>query len=712
MPLSKQKQAPEGKDETRRFKKFIFELSTRLISLPANQIDGEIERRLKLVGEFWSFDQIVLTELSEDAKQIRVIHSYSAPGIRQPSLTISGDRVPWLMEKIRQGETVSLARLPDDLPNDAKADRNFCTRAKIRSAIILPFKIEESVRGGFIFTSLQKERIWTDDLVKELHYLGESLASALEGKEAALRVDELMRFEQLLSEVATTFVNLSSSEVDQAIADGLQRVGTFLQADRCIMYEFLKDKGVFHPSLLWWREEEDEEMQQLNEWAWTRWPFIYESTEYAAEKWRRGEALHFHNLEELPEEAEKLKQLYRRYSLKSSLSIPIFVGGSVCGTLVFSTTQFHRNWPAELIPRLRLMGEIFAKGILRKRADEVRQDAFSTIKQLHKKMTADYMYLREEIKYEHNFDEIVGQSDSLKLVFKKIKEVATTDATVLILGETGTGKELVARAIHNASMRKDRPLIKVDCATLPSDLIENELFGHERGAFTGALNRQVGRFELADGSTLFLDEIGELPLTLQPKLLRAIEDGEFERLGGGRTKKSDVRIIVATNRDLQKEVEEGRFRQDLWYRLNIFPISIPPLRKRTEDIPLLVNWFAKKLGDKMGKQVTFVPQKTLEALKHYSWPGNVRELENVIERAVITSKNKELRIDVPDQLNVSGNNHRSLKDIEREHILQILEDTYWKIEGKNGAAEILSLTPSTLRHRMRKFGIKRPTLSR
>jgi len=295
-------------------------------------------------------------------------------------------------------------------------------------------------------------------------------------------------------------------------------------------------------------------------------------------------------------------------------------------------------------------------------------------------------------------------------VLYKVEQIAPADTAVLVLGETGTGKELVARAIHSLSLRKERPLFKMNCATLPSNLMESELFGHEKGAFTDAHSRHLGRFEIAHGATLFLDEIGELSLELQPKLLRVLQDGEFERLGSSRTIKVDVRIIVATNRNLEEEVRRGRFREDLWYRLNIFPITMPPLRDRLDDIPLLVDFYVKKISKRMGKSIQVIPTKVMNALQNYHWPGNVRELENVLERAVINSSGSKLRLvdELKTQQKDLSTTQKKLEAVEREHIVRILEQTEWKVSGKNGAAEILGLNRSTLRARMRKLGIRKP----
>ncbi|MGA8181816.1 MAG: sigma 54-interacting transcriptional regulator, partial [Desulfobacterales bacterium] len=289
-------------------------------------------------------------------------------------------------------------------------------------------------------------------------------------------------------------------------------------------------------------------------------------------------------------------------------------------------------------------------------------------------------------------------------------QIAKSNTIVLVLGETGTGKELVARAIHGLSLLKNRALVKVNCAALPSNLIESELFGHEKGAFTGSHSRHLGRFEVANGATIFLDEIGELPLELQPKLLRVIQDGEFERLGSSITIKVDSRIIAATNRNLEEEVRKGRFRDDLWYRLNIFPITMPPLRDRMEDIPLLVDFYVKKISKRMGKTIEIIPANVMNALQNYHWPGNVRELENVLERAVINSSGPKLRLvdELKKSHKESTQTKKTLEAVERDHIIQVLEQTHWKVSGKNGAAEILGLNRSTLRARMRKFDIRKP----
>jgi formate hydrogenlyase transcriptional activator len=343
-----------------------------------------------------------------------------------------------------------------------------------------------------------------------------------------------------------------------------------------------------------------------------------------------------------------------------------------------------------------------------KRTAEI-QAALSEVKALKEQFELENIYFRREFKMKHRFEHIIGKSDGLKYVLYRAEQVAPTNTTILILGETGTGKELIAAAVHNMSPRKERPLITVNCAALPGNLIESELFGREKGAFTGADTRQVGRFEFAHGSTLCLDEIGELPLEVQAKLLRVIQHNEFERLGSSHTIKVDVRIIATTNRNLEEEVRKGRFRQDLYYRLNVFPITVPPLRLRKEDIPLMVQAFIERYSRKLGKQITSVRKETMKTLQDYPWPGNVRELESIIERAVILCPGPVLQL--ADKLEVSSpalsSAVRTLEETERNQILKILSETRWRIEGKDGAATILGLHSSTLRARMHKLGIVR-----
>jgi formate hydrogenlyase transcriptional activator len=342
--------------------------------------------------------------------------------------------------------------------------------------------------------------------------------------------------------------------------------------------------------------------------------------------------------------------------------------------------------------------------------------AFDEIEQLKEKLNQERVYLEEEIRTDNNFEEIVGESTALRRVLKDVETVAPTDSTVLICGETGTGKELIARALHQLSPRRERTFVKLNCAAIPTGLLESELFGHEKGAFTGAISQKVGRFELAHQGTLFLDEVGDIPPELQPKLLRVLQEQQFERLGSPRTIQVNVRVVSATNRDLAKMVADGEFRSDLFYRLNVFPVVLPPLRDRPDDIPRLVRHFAQKFARRMGKGIETIPADTMKALAQYTWPGNIREMENLIERAVILSTGSTLTINVAElRPAVAADNNAgdgsvaiTLDDAERQHILRALRDSHWVLGGPKGAAARLAMKRTTLQSKMKKLGISRP----
>ena len=343
----------------------------------------------------------------------------------------------------------------------------------------------------------------------------------------------------------------------------------------------------------------------------------------------------------------------------------------------------------------------------RKRMEKQLEERLQEIEGLKHRLEHENMYLQEEVKLLTEHSEILGQSTAIKNILAQAGQVAGTDSTVLILGKTGTGKELLARAIHSMSLRKDRPMVTINCASLPPSLIENELFGREKGAYTGAMTRMIGRFELADASTLFLDEIGELPMDLQSKLLRVFEEGIVERLGSTKPLHINVRIIAATNRDIEEEVAAGRFRQDLFYRLNVFPIVMPDLRERSEDIPLLTWAFVREFQKKMGKQIDRISNKTMQDLESYPWPGNIRELRNVIERAMILCNDRTLNVQLPRNVSSDQDGTGNLEDMMRREILAVLEKTRWRVAGRDGAAEILGLKRSTLYSKMKKLGIRR-----
>ncbi|MGH7833138.1 MAG: sigma 54-interacting transcriptional regulator, partial [Candidatus Binatia bacterium] len=393
--------------------------------------------------------------------------------------------------------------------------------------------------------------------------------------------------------------------------------------------------------------------------------------------------------------------------LKSACCLPLISHGRPLGTLTVASLHeetFPQN-DAELLQHVANQIAIAVDNAL----------AYGQVVKRANKLTEEKLYLENEIRSQHNFEEIIGDSDALKRILRQVQTVAPTDSTVIIQGETGTGKELIARAIHNLSARRERTLVKMNCAAIPTGLLESELFGHEKGAFTGAIAQRIGRFELANGGTLFLDEVGDIPLELQPKLLRVLQEQEFERLGSTRTIRVDVRVVAATHADLAQRVRERQFRSDLYYRLNVFPLMVPALRKRREDIPVLVRYFAQKYARRMNKRIETIPAKEITALSEYDWPGNVRELENLTERAVILSRGPELEFPLAEleprakPVSADGSGTVStLEQAEREHILRALIESKWVVGGDTGAAVRLGMKRTTLQSLMKKLGIARP----
>jgi PAS domain S-box-containing protein len=643
------RRAEEQVGDLLRFERLLSHLSARCVNLPATEVDQEIGHGLQRVGEFLGVDRASLSEFSAESGTFRIIHWWGRQGISPPPLLARED-FPWVSERLVRGEVVCFAR-PGDLPDEARLDREGYRRRGVRSHILVPLAAGGSLVGAVSFCMMHAERSWAAALLQRLRLVGEIFASALERQRA----------EGVLRESEARFRQMADASPVMIWVSGPDKGCTYL------------NKG--------WLEFTGRTLEQELGDGW-------------------AEGVH-------PDDLQRCLDTYvQAFDDRKDFSMEY--------RLRRRDGEYRWIWDMG-VPRLAAGGRF--EGYIgsctdvteRRRMEAQLQGRLAEIEDLKRRLEEENVYLRAEMGLQQGHGDIVGQSDAMKKVLALAEQVARTDSTVLILGETGTGKELLARAIHNWSPRRDRPLVTVNCASLPATLIESELFGREKGAYTGALTRMAGRFEVADGSTIFLDEVGDLPLEVQAKLLRVLQEGQLERLGSAKTLQVNVRVIAATNRDLAREVKDGRFRMDLYYRLNVFPITIPPLRERPEDIPLLVWKFVGEFDKKMGKRIENIAKRTMDAFQRYSWPGNARELRNGIERAMIVSNGKTLDVPIPAMMPSEPLAPPNLEDLERRHILSVLERAAWRLTGRGGAAEILGLKRTTLQSRMKKLGIKRPT---
>jgi transcriptional regulator with GAF, ATPase, and Fis domain len=513
-----------------------------------------------------------------------------------------------------------------------------------------------------------------------------------------VEIEQVAKLAVMLSGQLTRMQNVE--DLVPALGRALDEVAAAVQVDGCQLVEFTEAGGVhtvYYPAGAAAAVRPDAALA-LDGWL--------------VERLAAGEVVAISRPDEVPAEALSLLERVRPTGACCVLGIPAMAAERVICALAIDSTRAPRRWTPLLIERLQLLAEIFAATLQRRRHEAALRASVAVIEQLNARLEADNVYLKEEIKSYHDFDDVVGESAPLRLALARLSQVAPTSSNVLLLGETGTGKELFARALHARSRRQARPLVRVNCAALPPTLVESELFGHEKGAFTGAVATRQGRFELADGGTIFLDEIGDLTPEVQVKFLRVLQEGEFERVGSSRTKRVDVRVIAATHRDLEAAVAAGTFRADLYYRLSVYPIHLPSLRERREDIPRLVWFFIQRHQRELGRQISKVPQSVMDALQHHSWPGNVRELENVVERAMIASSGDLLQLDEPLAFkNVAHAVPEGVDDldtVQRMHIESVLQRCGWRINGSGNAAERLGVHPNTLRFRMKKLGVVCP----
>ena len=637
-------------EERLRFEQILSGLSAQFIHLPSERLDDEIELALKRVLEFFQVDRCGLLQLLPDKNSWKITHvanSEHAPPI--PIGTELPQSIhPWAYEKLAiKGEVVSFARV-EDMPDEARVDKQTWVDWGIRSNLVIPILKSESLVHVIAINAVQREYVWPEQFIPRLQLLGEIFVSALERRTA-----------------------------ERALRQSSSRLSLAVNSAEAGLWELDCSTGIF------WATEQTRKIFGLGP----------------------GEVISMDRLEALVHrnDLEIFRQaIARALGDKEPVEVEyqIHFGD---GRLKWISSKGRSYFKPTGEPE-RLLG-VSIDITKRKKMEEQLRERLQDIEQLKQKLEKENTYLREEIELQSAYEEIVGRSQAMKNILAQIEQVAGTDATVLIEGETGTGKELLARAVHRLSARKDRPLVTVNCAALPPTLVESELFGREKGAYTGALTRMMGRFEVADGATLFLDEIGDLPLDAQAKLLRVLENGSFERLGSVKQLQVNVRIIAASNRDLTRDVDEGKFRKDLYYRLNVFPITVPPLRERSEDIPLLVWTFTKRFEEKMGKRIEHIPRKNMEDMQHYPWPGNVRELRNVIEHAMIVSSGTTLEMrtqkvspEIPANL--------SLEEVERKYILDVLQKSDWRLSGKGGAAELLGLKRTTLQSKMKKLDIQ------
>jgi formate hydrogenlyase transcriptional activator len=523
-----------------------------------------------------------------------------------------------------------------------------------------------------------------------------TVKTVIDGPAIEERAAKAIQFERVVAGLAVRLVSLAPTDVDEAIVDSQRQIVLALDIDRCVLWQFTENDSDLVYTHTWFRPGLEPPPATAS--AKSLFPWFLE-------KIRANEVVQFSTVDEVPSAFDRENA---RPHTKSNAIMPMEVNGRVVGALSFASLHRERAWTDDILDRLRLVAAVFAQVLARRQSQVDLEHALAEVQRLRDQLAAENVQLRHEVTALKTHRTIAAESQSIQRTLAQVESVAPTDATVLLLGETGSGKEVFAQALHDQSRRRNRPMVRVNCGAIPTALMESELFGRERGAYTGALSRQIGRFELASGTTIFLDEVGDIPLEAQAKLLRVLQERSLERLGSTRLIQIDVRVIAATNRDLRKGVAERTFREDLFYRLNVFPIHVPPLRERTEDIPVLVWTFIDEFAKTLGKNIESISKESLRALRQYAWPGNVRELRNAIERAVILAKGPVLVVDTPRPANGDVTSTLNLADLEREHIRGVLDRVQWRVRGEGGASEVLGVKPTTLESRMFKLGIRRP----
>jgi formate hydrogenlyase transcriptional activator len=642
------------------FETFLADLAIRFQHLPADQLGAPIEESLSGLVEILDVDRSSVVELSADGASLQIAHGYVRPGVRPLEFGVElATAFPWYTEQVRRGQMLVLPRLPEGFPEEATAERAYVASSGMKSHVILPLVVDREVVGALAIATFRAQRDFAADFLARVQLVASTFASALYRSRAEARLSEAQDVHRaVLSSIRSAIVVLDREGHVTAVNEAWVAAAGLLDSPGARVTEGEDYLGVCRSGAA-----EDNILGDLG---------------------------------------DGVQAVLSGQTKALEVIVPSRSEGRACTFLVTATPLRSRAGGA-VVNWTDITALEESKAALEESLREVRA--------LKERLQAENAVLQQEIRRSGEFEEIVGRSPTLSALLYQVEQVADTDAPVLVLGETGTGKDLLARAVHARSGRRERPLITVNCAALPAALMESELFGHERGAFTGALNRTPGRFEVATGGTILLDEVGELPLEVQAKLLRVIQTGEFERLGSSKTLRADVRLIAATNRDLDREVREGRFRADLFYRLSVFPLTLPPLRTRPDDIPLLIWHFIGRKQTRLRRRIERVPERLMQAFRAYDWPGNIRELENVVERALILSTGTTLATDAlfsSPRTRPASAASALLSDVERQHILDILEQCDWTVAGKGNAAEQLGLNRSTLLSRMNKLGIRRP----
>ena len=637
-------------DDIAQLQKLTSSISATMVMASEESLDADILNALERIFEFLDVDRGGLLEVCDDSRTVRVSHIWYGERTAQVSQDVNFAEIfPWAYEHVVQnGRVLKMTRV-DELPPEAETDRASFVALGDKSTLSIPIAIGARVHRVFTIDAMRVERDWPEEGVIHVRLLGEIFVSALQRRE----MQAALRRSKGRLDLAANSAGAGLWELDPVTGD------LWATAKAKEHFGFPPDLKLTLPRLMEEIHPADRELI----------------------------------LERIEEACRSCGDLAVEYRVRHG-----------DGTWRWMVSRGRIQREVNGLPG-RILG-VTLDVTKRKQLELKLQEKVGEVERLRQQLELENQYLRNEAGAQVEQGEILGNSKAMRAVGTLIRQVARTGSTVLLQGETGTGKTLVAQTIHNMSDRGRRVMVKVNCAALPGPLVESELFGREKGAYTGALSRQPGRFEIADGSTLFLDEVAEMSLETQAKLLRVLQDGEFERLGSSKTLQVDVRIVAATNRDLAKEVQEGRFRSDLFYRLNIFPVYVPPLRERKEDIPQLVWEFIKEFGERMGKQVRRVSQKDMEMLVAYHWPGNIRELRNVIEYAFIVTPGDTLVLQLPHSNACGHDLSERLEDVERRHIHSVLESAGGRIKGSGGAAERIGLNPSTLYSRLRKLGIQ------